>query len=124
MPDNFRSKYALVTGASRGIGAAIAESLAAEHYHLYLTCLHSMDSLATLADGLSAQYGVDCMPFTADMGDADDVTRLFAQITSLDVLVNNAGISYIGLLHEMADADWQRVQIWTASSTPANMRCR
>ncbi len=109
MPDNFRSKYALVTGASRGIGAAVAESLAAEHYHLYLTCLRSADKLSALADRLSLQYGVRCTPVTADMGSPDDVARLFRQIASLDVLVNNAGISYVGLLHEMSDADWQRV---------------
>lgn len=102
-------KYALVTGASRGIGAAAAESLAAEGYHLYLTCLHSADRLTELASGLSAQYGVLCAPITADMGKPEDVEKLFTQIRSLDVLVNNAGVSYVGLLHEMSAADWRHV---------------
>lgn len=102
-------KYGLVTGASRGIGCAIAESLAKEGYHLYLTCRHSADRLSELASQLSAQYGVLCTPVTADMGNPDDVDELFTHIDRLDVLVNNAGISYVGLLHEMSVADWRDV---------------
>ncbi len=107
--DILSPKYALVTGASRGIGAAIAEALAAEGFHLYLTCLRSADRLAELAARLSSAYGVRCTPVAADMGDPKDVARLFAQIDSLDLVVNNAGVSYVGLLHEMSDADWQGV---------------
>lgn len=103
------SQYALVTGASRGIGRAIAESLAREGYHLYLTCRKSSDQLSALSEALAAQYDISCIPFTADMGNPSDVEKLSAQIPALDVLVNNAGISYIGLLHEMSVADWQEV---------------
>ena len=102
-------KYALVTGASRGIGCAIAESLAKEGYHLYLTCRHSADKLSALSERLTTQYGISCTPVTADMGIPDDVDKLFTHFNSLDVLVNNAGISYVGLLHEMSVADWQEV---------------
>ena len=102
-------KYALVTGASRGIGCAIAESLAREGYHLYLTCRHSSDKLSALAGRLMEQYSIQCTPVMADMGNPEDVERLFAHIDSLNVLVNNAGISYVGLLHEMSAADWQNV---------------
>lgn len=100
-------KYALVTGASRGIGRAIAESLAAEGYHLYLTCRQSIEQLSELSGFLAKQYGISCMPFAADMGNPADVERLFARISSLSVLVNNAGVSYVGLLHEMSVPDWQ-----------------
>ena len=103
------AKYALVTGASRGIGCAVAESLAQEGYHLYLTCRHSADKLSALADRLTSQYSIRCTPVTADMSRPDDVDRLFTPIDSLDVLVNNAGISYVGLLHEMSVADWREV---------------
>lgn len=102
-------KYAMVTGASRGIGCAIAESLAAEGYHLYLTCRKSTDKLAVLAECLAEQYGVRCMPYRADAGNPDDVEKLFAQVDALDVLVNNAGISYVGLLHQMSVDDWREV---------------
>ena len=88
------SPCALVTGASRGIGAAIAEALAGEGYALYLTCRRSADRLGALADRLTAQYGVSCKP---------------VMIPSLNVLVNNAGVSYIGLLHEMSADDWRQV---------------
>ncbi|MBD5476984.1 MAG: SDR family NAD(P)-dependent oxidoreductase [Lachnospiraceae bacterium] len=102
-------KYALITGASRGIGRAVAEYLAQEGYHLYLVCKQSTDKLTALAEQLSTQYGICCTPFTADVGNPDDVEKLFAQINVLDVLVNNAGISYVGLLHEMSVDDWRQV---------------
>ena len=105
------SKKALVTGASRGIGRAIAGRLASQRYELYLTCLNSMDALTEYAKQLHEKYGVGCYPFQGDMGCAEDVERLFssAPIRSLDVLVNNAGISYIGLLQDMTPEEWNRV---------------
>ncbi|MDE7131689.1 MAG: SDR family NAD(P)-dependent oxidoreductase [Lachnospiraceae bacterium] len=102
-------KYALITGASRGIGRAIAEYLAQDGYHLYLVCKQSTDKLTALAEHLSRQYGICCTPFTADVGNPDDVAKLFAQVNTLDVLVNNAGISYVGLLHEMSVDDWRQI---------------
>lgn len=108
MPKN-TPKYALVTGASRGIGRAIAERLAQEGFHLYLTCRQSSNLLVSLATNLADRYAVSCIPFIADMGNYDEVERIFQQIPSLNLLVNNAGISYVGLLHEMSAADWQNV---------------
>ena len=108
--------YALVTGASRGIGSAIAETLAKEGYHLYLTCRHSAGILSAFAERLAKQYDISCTAVTADMGSPDDVDSLFAHIDALDVLVNNAGISYVGLLHEMSVADWQEVMSTNLSS--------
>ncbi len=102
-------KYALVTGASRGIGRAIAERLAQEGFHLYLTCRQSADLLIPLSKDLEGRHGISCIPFIADMGNYADVERIFQQIPSLNVLVNNAGISYVGLLHEMSVSDWQAV---------------
>ncbi|MBD5502792.1 MAG: SDR family NAD(P)-dependent oxidoreductase [Lachnospiraceae bacterium] len=102
-------KYALITGASRGIGRAVAEYLAQEGYHLYLVCKQSTDKLTALAEQLSTRYGICCTPFTADAGNPEDVEKLFAQVNTLDVLVNNAGISYVGLLHEMSVDDWRQV---------------
>lgn len=103
------TKYALVTGASRGIGYAIAHNLAKEGYHLYLTCRRSKERLSEIAVHLAAQYHIECIPFAADMGNADDVAQIFTRIDTLDLLVNNAGISYVGLLHEMSDADWREI---------------
>jgi 3-oxoacyl-[acyl-carrier protein] reductase len=109
MTNSVKKKYALVTGASRGIGAAIAEALAKEGYHLFITCRRSEKKLTDLSHRLSEQYDISCTPIMADMGNPSDAENLFGQINDLDVLVNNAGISYVGLLHEMNIEDWQRV---------------
>lgn len=102
-------KTALVTGASRGIGRAIAEALAGEGYRLYLTCRHSEEELTQLSHHLSETCHVECTPILADMGDPQAVNQVFAQISELTLLVNNAGISHVGLLHEMSTEEWQAV---------------
>ncbi|MBD5522668.1 MAG: SDR family NAD(P)-dependent oxidoreductase [Lachnospiraceae bacterium] len=103
------SKYALITGASRGIGKAIADELAKEGYNLYLTCIKSEGALYEYSRELSEKYGISCIPFIGDMGNFDDVNSLFEKINNLDVLINNAGISYVGLLSEMSCEDWHRL---------------
>ena len=100
---------ALITGASRGIGAAIALEFAANGYDLILTCHKSMDLLQALCEGITEKYQVTCTPVQADISNEADVARLFESITQLDVLVNNAGISYIGLLSGMTWEEWQTV---------------
>ncbi len=102
-------KTALITGASRGIGRATAEAFAAAGYHLILTCSHSLPDLEILAEQLRTQYGLSCRAFQADAGDPSDMARLFETIDDLDVLVNNAGISHIGLLADMTVKQWRRV---------------
>lgn len=104
-------KNALITGASRGIGKAIAIAYAKAGYDLILTCSNTLSELESLALELSTDYAVKCSAYQADMGDYEQVTALFAKlnIDSLDVLVNNAGISYVGLLSEMSVEDWHRV---------------
>ena len=103
---------ALVTGASRGIGRAIAGRLAAEGYDLYLTCRKQIGPLEQLAANLEQEYGICCAARQCDVGDSAQVTGLFLELESapcFDLLVNNAGISYVGLLQEMGDEDWDRV---------------
>lgn len=100
-------RCALVTGASRGIGRAIAEALAGEGYRLYLTCLHSEKELTELSHYLSDTFHVESTPIVADMGDMLAVEQVFRQIDDLTLLVNNAGVSHIGLLHEMTAEEWQ-----------------
>ena len=81
----------LITGASRGIGAAIAEVFARHGYQLILNCCHSETALKALSDELSDKYHVTVLPVIGD------------------VLINNAGISHIGLLQDMTYEQWQHV---------------
>ena len=102
-------KYAFVTGASRGIGRAIATGLARAGYHLYLNCVSSSDLLNSLKEQLEAQYSVSCQCFIGDIGDPDFVKNCFEQIPRLDVLINNAGISQIGLFTELSPQEWHHI---------------
>ncbi len=102
-------RTALVTGASRGIGLAVAKALARRGYRLYLTCRNSEKELTELSHELSETFPIICTPICADMGDFREVNRVFTQIQDLTLLVNNAGVSHIGLLHEMSVEEWQTV---------------
>ena len=104
-----KPKKALITGASRGIGLAIAEAFAAAGYDLVITCIHSEEKLNALAKRLCTDYHISCVPFVGDMGDYNMVQLLFSQIDHLDVLVNNAGISHIGLLSDMTPDQWHQL---------------
>lgn len=104
-----KAPLAMVTGASRGIGKAIAETLAEAGYHLILTCNHTLAELQTIAASLEEKYNITCAAATADASDPAAIEKIFASLDHLDILVNNAGISYIGLLTDMSVEEWQRV---------------
>ena len=108
-----KPKCAVITGASRGIGAAAAEKFASEGWNLALSCLHSEEKLNRLAARLHEEYGVSCLAFSGDMGDETAVLEFFDQIEKrfqgADVLINNAGISHVGLLSALSLDDWNRV---------------
>ncbi|MBP5762415.1 MAG: SDR family NAD(P)-dependent oxidoreductase, partial [Lachnospiraceae bacterium] len=114
---------ALVTGASRGIGRAIAEALAADGYDLILTCKNSIGELEKFASYLEEKYSVSVCAERVDMSVSADVRELFEGITDLDVLVNNAGISYVGLLQDMTDEAWEDVIGTNLSSAFYTCRC-
>lgn len=109
-------KFAMITGASRGIGADIAKKLASEGYHLYLLCKSSKQELISLARHLEDCYHINCVCFIGDVGNASFIRECFQNIDRLDVLINNAGISYLGLLSEMTDEAWDRVIATNLSS--------
>lgn len=103
------NKKVLITGASRGIGEAIARKLAENHYDLYLTCKKSEKKLLDLAEHLENEYHVKVNAFLCDMSKSTDVDNLFREIDHLDILINNAGISHVGLLSEMSPEEWHRI---------------
>lgn len=103
----------LITGASRGIGRAVAVSFAEAGYNLVITCSKSETDLLDLKEKLEQEYSVDVIASIGDISEFDYVTHLFSQIEErfhgVDVLVNNAGISHIGLLTDMTIEEWNRI---------------
>lgn len=100
-------KTALISGASRGIGLAIAEALSADGYTLFLNGRHP-ETLEPVCQRLGAH------PVCCDVGIYADAAAAFDRdvwpyTDHIDLLVNNAGISYVGLLQEMDPAAWDRV---------------
>lgn len=118
---------ALITGASRGIGAALAETFARAGYQLTLCCQHSEGKLMELVQRLQEQYHTTVLVRIGDVGDyafvkamVDETLEAFGAI---DVLINNAGISYIGLLTDMSIEDWNRIVATNLTSVFSTCRC-
>lgn len=108
--------FALITGASRGIGKAIAVKLASQGYHLIITCKTSYPELLSLKEDLEQKYGIHCIAKQCDAKDMASVSALFEEISDIDVVINNAGISHIGLLQDMSETEWNDIIATNLSS--------
>ncbi len=100
---SLEGKTALVTGASRGIGRAIAEELARAGASVVVGYRAGQDEAETLAAEIGARA------VQADVSSAEDAARLVEEAGDLDILVNNAGLTRDGLLARMSDDDWRAV---------------
>jgi 3-oxoacyl-[acyl-carrier protein] reductase len=100
---SLEGKTALVTGASRGIGHAIAVELATGGASVVIGYRSGKDE----AEALAAQLGGRAIQ--ADVSSAEDAKRLVEEAGDLDILVNNAGLTRDGLLARMPDDDWRTV---------------
>lgn len=96
-------RYALITGASGGIGSAIARKLAAENYSLYLHYNRNEEAIVALIKELST-YDIELIPIQADLGDVNGYKHLCNQIFSLHTIVLNSGNSFYGLMTDMDDS--------------------
>lgn len=106
------NRIALVTGASRGIGRALALAFAAEGAHIAITA-RSRDALTALAGGIR-DIGRDCLPVAADLAIADEIPDIVSSTLErfgrIDILVNNAGLIHprVGLV-DFDPALWRKV---------------
>ena len=100
---SLEGKTALVTGASRGIGRAVAAELAAAGASVVIGYRSGRDEAEALASELGARA------VQADVSSPDDAARLVQEAGDLDILVNNAGLTRDGLLARMPDDDWRTV---------------
>jgi len=100
---SLEGKTALVTGASKGIGRAIAAELAAAGASVVVGYRSGKEEAETLASELGGRA------LQADVSDPDDAKRLVEEAGDLDILVNNAGLTRDGLLARMSDDDWRTV---------------
>jgi Dehydrogenases with different specificities (related to short-chain alcohol dehydrogenases) len=114
-----QNKTAAITGCSQGIGKAIALKYAKEGYDVAICCRSQEQKLLEVKKEIEACH-VNCLAFTGDMGCSKDAAAFFMQIEEkfhhLDVLVNNAGIAYFGLLQDMTDAEWDKTLSTNLSS--------
>ena len=102
----------LITGASRGIGAQCALTFAREGYDVALNYCRSEEKALALVREIEA-LGVRACAVQADVADSMQVKKMFetvrAELGTVDVLVNNAGVAHVGLLTDMTDDEWRRV---------------
>ena len=106
------SKVAFITGATRGIGRAIALELAKEGYNIALNYRTENEALETLKKEIS-ELGVECYPLQGDVSKAEDSERMTKEIIEhfeqIDVLVNNAGIRKDKLIQRMKEEEFKDV---------------
>lgn len=107
-----KDKNVLITGASRGIGRAIAIAFSEAGWSVGICCRHSVSDLTDLKERIETKGG-RCFCYIGDMGNYEDARAFVAGASNalgpIDCLVNNAGISHIGLLSDMSPEQWQQI---------------
>ena len=96
-------KTVVITGGSRGIGAAAVELFAAQGHTVYFFYANNDAAAKQVADRTGAT------PIRCDVSDGASVRAAFRQIPDVDILICNAGIAHYGLLSMMAESDWDRL---------------
>jgi NAD(P)-dependent dehydrogenase (short-subunit alcohol dehydrogenase family) len=104
---NLRGRRALIAGSSKGIGLAIARSLAAEGCHVQLVA-RTKSELDKAAAKISADYGVEAVGHATDLGVGANVKAVAAAAGEVDILVNSAGAVPRGTLLEIDEERWRK----------------
>ena len=103
---NLKHKKVLITGASKGIGAACARSFAAEGCNLVLVA-RKLDDLLNVKESITKLYGVEIEVVTADLRNAVDLNQLLSNYSHVDILINNAGDIPGGSITAVDDNNWR-----------------
>ena len=105
-------KVALVTGASRGIGRAIAQQLSKDGYAIAVHCLNSVEAAQSLCDEIIAEGGF-AKSYACDIADGNAVhamvQNILVEMGEIAVLINNAGIAEQKLFTDITPEDWHRM---------------
>jgi short-subunit dehydrogenase len=104
---NLTGRTALITGGSKGIGLAIAKSLAAEGCHVHLAA-RTASELDKVADEMRTRHSVEVTTHPADLSDSAQVKTIAAACRDIDILVNSAGGIPRGTLIEIGEETWRR----------------
>ncbi|MEK1900338.1 MAG: SDR family NAD(P)-dependent oxidoreductase, partial [Rhizobium sp.] len=119
------TKTAIVTGASRGIGAAIARRLATDGFHTVVNYAANAAQAEEVVSAIAAASG-RALALRADVSDPQAVADLFerteAEFGTVDVLVNNAGVTTFGPLSDVSDEDYHRLIAVNLTGTFNGMR--
>jgi NAD(P)-dependent dehydrogenase (short-subunit alcohol dehydrogenase family) len=103
---HLRGKRVLITGASKGIGAAAAEAFAEEGCHVRLAARNA-EALEALAKKLRAAHGIEVTVHAVDLRKSDDLARLAKDASDIDILVNNAGDIPGGSIDKIDEPTWR-----------------
>ncbi|CAD0004700.1 3-ketoacyl-ACP reductase [Flavobacterium cheongpyeongense] len=108
---NLKNKNALITGAGKGIGKAIAIALAKEGVNVILVSRTQLD-VEQLAVKIE-NFGVKSLALTADVADINSINtaieKALAEFKTIDILINNAGIAAFGKFMELEPSEWEKI---------------
>ncbi|MBP1840905.1 3-ketoacyl-ACP reductase [Formosa algae] len=108
---SLKGQHALITGAGKGLGKAMALALAEEGVHIALLARTTKD-IEAVAEEVKA-LGVEAITVTADVSSIDEVNAaaktVLSQFKSIDILINNAGIAKFGSFMELEVSEWEQI---------------
>ncbi|MBV8295051.1 MAG: 3-hydroxybutyrate dehydrogenase [Mycobacterium sp.] len=108
-----KSRTAVVTGSTSGIGLGIARGLAAEGANVVINGLGDAEAIEAARSGIASDYGVVCAYSPANMLEPDEIRgmigRAEAELGSVDILVNNAGIQFVSPIESFPAEQWDQI---------------
>ena len=122
-----KSKVALITGSTSGIGLGIAHSLAKQGADIVLNGFGAISEIEELVDSLSMKYDVKVSYHPANMANPDEIKEMISFVETnlggVDILVNNAGIQHLAPIDEFPTEKWDSIIAINLSSAFHTIRC-